>query len=75
MPILQQYGLDNQKPVIDLLYQVSQLTSEDTIQAPVAGQSVEHKMAEIKKHPGYMDKGHPSHKDLVKRMLHLRTMA
>lgn len=70
---LAHYGLDNEKGVIDMLYQVAALNAEDSIQAPVSGANRAQELLDIKAHPAYKDKGHPDHMKLVKRAIELRS--
>ena len=66
------YGLDSEKGGIDLLYQLSSMTSEDTVQGTVTPLNRAQELQDLKNHPAYRDKGHPDHITILKRALQLR---
>ena len=68
-----QYGLDSEKGVIDMLYQLSAMTSEDTIQGTITPINRAQELQDLKNHPAYRDKGHPDHMTILKRALELRS--
>jgi len=69
--LLKDYGIINELPVIKMLHEVALSTTEGKVEPSSGFTSSKEELASLKNDPAYMDRTHPNHKNVLKRVVEL----